>query len=135
MPPGLCSFGFFFFRSNAFQEFGCFRCRINGAHADRVITGIDMHDFPCNAAAKITQQKHTGAANFFCCNVTAQGRIQLVPFQDITKITDAAGRQCFNRAGGDGFDTNSHRSHIISKVAYRSLQPALWPRGSGALPR
>src|SRR6266568_688200 len=77
---------------------------VGAFHADDVIAAIDVMDFARDPGRQIAQQINPGAADILDRDVALQWRIELVPFEDVAEITDAAGGDRVDRAGRDRVD-------------------------------
>src|SRR5207249_9055465 len=64
---------------------------VDSLHPDHVVAAIDMMDLACDPRRKITQQVEASAADVFDRDVALQWRIELIPLQDIAKVTDPRG--------------------------------------------
>ena len=83
------------------------RHRIGAHHADDVIAAIDVMHLAGDALGQIAQQIEPGAADLLDRDVALQGRVQLVPAQDVAEIADARGGQRLDRPGGDRVDADA----------------------------
>src|SRR5579863_610103 len=84
-------------------------CDIGGVfrfHAHDMIAAIDMQAFAGHRRTQVGEKIERGIAHLLDRHSTAQGSIELVPFQDIAEIADAAGRQGLDRTGRDSVDAN-----------------------------
>src|SRR3954454_390298 len=90
-------------------------------HADGMVPGIDMMDLAGHARAQVAQQVEGGVADFLGADIALKRRVQLVPFQDIAEIADAAGRQGLDRSGRNGVDPDLLRAEVGREVADAGL--------------
>src|SRR5258708_35163462 len=63
--------------------------RVHRFHADDVIAAVDVVGLAGHARRKVAQQIQPGAADILDRDIALQGRVVLVPFEDVAHIADA----------------------------------------------
>src|SRR5437016_2414354 len=98
---------------------------VGAFHADDVIPAIDVMHLAGDPGRQIAQQINPGAADILDRDVALQWRIELVPFEDVAEIADAAGRDGVDRAGRDRVDPDILAAEIDSEIANAGFERRL----------
>src|SRR4030095_5431409 len=112
-------------RIEPLQELGDLGRRFGPEHADDVIAAVDVVDLAGPAGGPPAQKIEPGTAHLVSGDVALQGRVQLVPSEDIPEIADARCCQRLDRAGGDGVAPEFLAAEVGSHVAYAGLERRL----------
>ena len=75
--------------------------------------------------AEIGQQIERGAADVVERGVALQGRVVLVPFQDVAEVADAGGGERLDRTGRDCVDPDAGAAEVDREVAHARLERSL----------
>src|SRR6185437_5889955 len=86
-------------------------------HADDVVAGVDVHDLAGDAAGHRGEEVDRAVADLLDRDRAAQGRIVLVPPQDIAEVADAGGGEGLDRAGRDRIDPNPLFAEVGGEIA------------------
>jgi hypothetical protein len=90
--------------------------RVDGLHADDVVARIDMVDLAGDGAGEIGEEIEAGVADLLGGDGPLQGRVQLVPFEDVAEVTDAGGGKGLDRAGRDTVDADVSRAALATPM-------------------
>src|SRR6266581_7460619 len=80
--------------------------RLGVFHSDDVIAGIDVMNLARDGAREIAEEIHRSVADFLDRHAAPEGRVVLVPFEDVAEVTDPRRRQRLDRARGNGVEAD-----------------------------
>ena len=84
-----------------------------------------MVGFARDARAKVGQQVKGRVPHILDRRVAAQGRVQLVPFQDIAEVADPRRRKRLDRPGADRVHADAVLAQILGQIPHRRLERGL----------
>src|SRR6185312_3208879 len=96
--------------------------RVDRLHADDMVAGIDVMHLAGDAGAEVAQEIEPGAADILDRHVALQGRIVLVPFEDVAEIADPRSGQRLNGPGRDRVDADVLAAEIDGEIAHARLE-------------
>src|SRR5690606_33653766 len=96
-----------FLRLEAFKQLAFLGRRFHLHHPDGMIAGILMMDLSGHSSRHIGEKIEGCSSHLLQSNVSAQGRVILVPPEDIAEIANPGSCQRLDGPGGDGVHTNA----------------------------
>src|SRR5215468_11967454 len=99
--------------------------RVNRLHADHVVAAIDVVHLAAHTRGEVAQQIKRGAADILDGDVALQGRVVLVPLENVAEIADAGSGERLDRPGRDRVHPNVLAAKIDCEVAHACLERRL----------
>jgi len=90
-----------------------------------VIAGVDVVDLARDAARQVGQEIEPRRPHLLDRDGAAQGRVVLVPLEDVAEVGNPRGGERLDRPGGDGVDADAALAEVGGEIAHARLQRRL----------